>query len=162
MSEETVRDGMVVAITYAIIDSEGRVLEQSDIPIEYVHGRDQRLFPKIMTNLAGKTVGESVDVFFSAEEKAFGEPDPGLTFSDDIDNVPPEFRRIGAEAVFENEAGETVTMRVVRIADGKVHLDGNHPLIGKDLTFRVTVQGIRPATEAELAAGEPGGVPRVH
>ena len=60
MSEETVRDGMVVAITYAIIDSEGRVLEQSDIPIEYVHGRDQRLFPKIMTNLAGKTVGESV------------------------------------------------------------------------------------------------------
>jgi FKBP-type peptidyl-prolyl cis-trans isomerase SlyD len=34
-----------------------------------------------------------------------------------------------------------------------VELDLNHPMAGKDLQFTVTVLGIRPATDAELAAG---------
>jgi len=43
---------------------------------------------------------------------------------------------------------------VTEIADGKAVLDGNHPLSGMALVFIASVTAIRPATAAEIAAGE--------
>jgi glycine/D-amino acid oxidase-like deaminating enzyme len=42
--------------------------------------------------LAGKRVGDAVELHLPAET-AFGPHDPNLTFTDDLANVPPEFRR---------------------------------------------------------------------
>lgn len=160
MSEElVVKDHMVVAVTYTIVDKSGVVLEQSDIPIEYVHGVDQRLFPKITQNLVGKRSGETVELFFGADEHAFGKPDPELTFTDDLENVPPEFHKLGAQAMFQNEQGETITMTVTEINDGQIKLDGNNPLIGKDVVYHVTIVGIREASEQEIGSGTPAGSP---
>ncbi len=166
MSEDIVTRGKVVAITYTITDRDDKVLEQNDVPVEYLHDTDVRMFPKVMANLDGCTVGDVVDVYFDADENAFGEHDPGLTWSDDIENIPPEHReqlsQIGAELMFQNEAGDTITMRVVRIEDGRIHLDGNNHLIGRDVVFHVRVVNIRPATEAELAAGQANSAGALH
>jgi FKBP-type peptidyl-prolyl cis-trans isomerase SlyD len=151
----------VVYITYQITDTAGGVLEQIDIPVGYVHGGRSDLFPQIERKLEGLAVGESVKVTLSPDE-AFGQPNPALTFTDAIENVPPEFRRVGAEATFQNERGETRTMTVTRVADGQVTLDGNHPLAGKTITFHVTVADIRDATPAEIASGTPEGSPVLH
>ena len=42
--------------------------------------------------------------------------------------------------------------RVIRVGDGEITVDGNHPLAGQDITFIVRVTDVRDATPAELAA----------
>ncbi len=145
-----------VYIVYSIVDESGDVLEQSDLPIGYVHGAGSGLLPALERALEGRAQGDRVDVAVAAEE-GFGPRDPNLTFVDDVANVPPEYQRIGAEVQFRNDQGEVRTFIVTRIEDGKVTIDGNHPLAGKDLTFHVTVREVRDATAEEIRAGRPGG-----
>lgn len=160
MQVKVARD-KVVYITYQITDTAGGVLEQIDLPVGYVHGGRSDLFPQIERKLEGLAVGDTVEVTLSPDE-AFGQPDPDLTYSDAIENVPPEFRWVGREATFQNERGETRTLTVTRVADGQVTLDGNHPLAGKTITFHVTVADIRDATPGEIASGTPEGAPALH
>jgi len=152
MTEQRVTDHQVVSFTYLIRDDDGTVLEQSDVPTSYVHGLDDNLFPQLMAAMEGKSPGDVVEVTLTPEE-AYGQPDPNLTVTDDIDNVPPEYRRVGAEAAFHDEAGETLTMIVTQVDDQSVTLDGNHPFAGKTLHYRLTVVDVRPATVEEVGQG---------
>jgi FKBP-type peptidyl-prolyl cis-trans isomerase SlyD len=152
-SSQVVADRKVVTFTYVILDTAGHVLEQSDLPMAYIHGVDGKMFPKVEAGMNGANIGDEIEVPLAASE-AFGTPDPELIFTDAIDHVPPTYRRVGAEAMLQNEAGETKTMVVTRIADGEITLDGNHPFAGKDLVFRVTIVGVRDATTPEQQSGE--------
>ncbi len=154
MSEQKVAKNKVIYLTYSILDDSGSVFEQSDVPVGYIHGAGSELFVQVEEALDGKAVGERVEVTLSAEE-GFGPHRPELTFTDDVDNVPPEFRHIGAEVEFENERGEAMQFRVTRIEDGKLTIDANHPLAGKTVTFVVDVAGVREATPEEVASGAP-------
>jgi len=153
MSDQKVEENKVVSLTYVIVDEGGAVLEQYDLPISYVHGNTSSMYPKVAEALEGAKVGDEIEVSLSPAE-GFGEHDPSMTFSDAIDNVPPEYRHIGAEANFENEQGESITMTVIKMEDGKIMLDGNHPFAGKTVTFKLRVKEIREATEAEVGSGE--------
>ena len=102
----------------------------------------------------GHNIGDRVEVTLNPQE-GFGEPDPDLTFTDDIENVPPEYRRIGAEVELQNEHGESMKFRVSRIADGKLTVDANHPLAGQTVTFVVVVENIRDASMDEIVNGLP-------
>ena len=152
MSEPMVSKDKVVAITYAIIDETGVILEQSDIPVYYVHGGPNDMFREVEAALDGCSLGDRIEVVL-APEKAFGPHDPNLTFTDDIDNVPPELRRVGAEVEMQNERGESRSFFVSKIEDGKLTVDGNHPFAGKTLTYAVTVADIRDATDEENQQG---------
>jgi len=99
-----------------------------------------------------RRLGGSVEVTLPPE-KAFGYPDPNLTFTDDLANVPPQFHQVGAQVEMQNESGETRTFFVSRIEDGKLTVDGNHPFAGKTLLYAVTVADIRDATEEEKKNG---------
>ncbi len=152
MSNEVVRSGLVVYITYSIVDMAGNVVEQHDLPVGYVQGGNSGLLPSIESALVGKKVGDRVEVVLAPQD-AFGERDPELGFTDDIDNVPPQFRHIGAQVEMVNEAGETRTFYVTKIEDGKLTVDGNHPLAGQNAICVVNILNIREATQEELANG---------
>jgi len=163
--QDTVARNKVVYLTYTIWDEAGGLFERYDLPVGYVHGANGPLFEKIERALEGRTVGDEVEVWLAPAD-GFGEHKPELTFTDDIGNVPPEHRRLGAEVTFENERGEQMLFRVTRIADGKVTIDANHPLAGQTVKFLVTIVGVRPATLDETANGIPadggGESPRLH
>ncbi len=161
MTDERIEKDKVVQITYKIIDQDGSLLEQVDVPIGYVHGRDSGLFEQVEEALDGRGVGDQVEVTLGPEE-GFGHPDPALTFTDDIDNVPPQFREIGKEVDFQNERGEVKTFTVSDISQGKLTVDGNHPLAGKTITFVVDVVGVRNATPEEIRDGTPSGAAQIH
>ncbi len=154
MSEQRVEKNKLVTFTYVIQNEHGEILEQSDIPLGYLHDKDDRMFPKVIREMEGHAVGDTVEVTLPPEE-GFGERDPSLTYSDQLENVPLEFQQIGAEAVFRNDAGETVTMRVTSIENGIIMLDGNPPFAGKTVVFKIKITGIRDATEQEVGAGQP-------
>lgn len=147
---QQVAKNKVVSVTYEVQDESGNLLERYDLPVSYVHGVDRELFEKIERALEGHSVGDTVRVTLAPAE-GFGEHRPELTFTDDLDNVPHEYRRIGAEVMFENDRGETITMVVTRIHDGKLTIDGNHPFAGKTVVFIVKITDIRDATPEELA-----------
>lgn len=152
MVHEVVQPGLVVYITYSVLDQNGDVVEQHDLPVGYVQGGNSGLLHSIESALAGKRVGDRVEVTLAPKD-AFGERDPDLTFTDDIDNVPPQFRHVGAQVQMANEAGETKTFYVTGIEDGKLTVDANHPLAGQNATCVVNILDIREATEEELASG---------
>ena len=152
--EQIVSRNKAVFLTYVIIDQTGEVFEQYDMPIGYIHGANSELFEKIETALEGHRVGDSVEVELTPTE-GFGEPDPGLIFTDDIANVPPEYRSLGALVEFENDAGEAMQFHVTKISNGKLTVDANHPLAGQTVTFKVDIVGIRDATLDEIANGKP-------
>lgn len=152
-SPQTVADHKVVTFTYSILDTEGQVLEQSDLPMSYIHGVDGKMYPKVEAALTGCTQGDEVDVTLEPRD-GFGDANPDLMYRDSVDNVPPEYRRIGAEAMFQNEAGETITMKVIRIEDDEITLDANHPFAGKTVVFHIKVVDVRDATQQEIGTGE--------
>lgn len=158
MSTAHVTKNKAVFFTYAILDEKGEVLEQSDLPMSYVHGSDSGLIEKVEQALEGCAENESVEVMVNAEE-GYGDYDPELTYTDELDNVPPEYHKIGAEVQFQNNEGDIKTFLVSRIENGKLTVDGNHPFAGKDLIFKITVTEIRDATQEEIESGKPSGKP---
>ena len=144
--------GRVAYITYSVVDQAGMVVAQHDQPIAYVQGGDSGLFGKIEQALEGKQGGDRVEVELSPEE-GFGEHDPDLTFTDDLANVPPEYRQLGAEVLFENDKGETMMFYVTRIEGDQLTIDANPPLAGQTVTCVVNVLDVREATPEELSTG---------
>lgn len=162
MSGEFISANKVVSFTYSIVDDSGETLEQSDLPISYVHGGKHDLFEKIEQELEGAVVGDTVHVSLTPEE-GFGLHDPDLTYTDDIENVPPEFHRIGAEVEMMNDQGDTKKFTVTRIENGKLTVDGNHPMAGKVITFNIRVATVRDASPEEVENGvEAMAMPVLH
>lgn len=151
--DKKVEHQKVVTFVYSILDNDGSTLEQSDIPLSYMHGVDGKMYEKVEKAMTGKELGDEVRVDVPPDE-GFGTPDPELTYSDAIENVPSEFRQIGAEAEFEDPEGERVTMVVTKIENGQITLDGNHPFAGKTVTFVIKIIDIRDATVDEIDRGE--------
>ena len=142
----------IVSVAYTIRNGSGKIVEHTGLPISYLHGSDEApLLPQVTAALEGLSAGDSTEVLLKAQE-AFGPHDPGLTFSDSIENAPEELRHVGAELDAENEQGEAMHFRVIRVDDAEITVDGNHPLAGQDITFIVRVTDVRDATPAELAA----------
>ena len=155
MSEDVISNGKAVYFTYSITNtSDGNVMEQSDVPMGYVHGGYSELIDKVEAALEGCKAGDSVDVPLSETESLWAY-DPSLTFTDDLENVPEQFRHVGAQVPMANDSGETKTFFVTDIKDGKLTVDGNHPLAGKAITFHVEVKSIRDATPEEIKSGRP-------
>ena len=130
------------------------MFEYRDLPIAYVHGSGADLFPKIEQALEGRAVGDRVSVQLSPAD-AFGDRDPKLAFTDDIENAPPELRRIDAEFEAQNAKGESIMLTVTHIEGDKITVDANHPLAGQTVSFEVTVKDIRDATPEEIRNGRP-------
>lgn len=163
MSQDVITKGKVVFMTYSVLDEAGRIMGQQDMPTGYVHGAGSGLFPEIEQALEGHRPGERVEAALTPEA-AFGPHDPALVIVEAIENVPPPYRRLGAEAEFQNEKGEVLTFRVVRIEDGQVTLDANHPLAGQNATCVVDIVSVRDATPEEMRRGFPAeqGPPALH
>lgn len=152
-NEQIVTNHKVVTFTYTIMDDEGNVQEQSDIPMAYVHGVDDRVIPKIAESIEGHKVGDEMFIEVQPKE-GFGEHDESLMFRDSINNVPQEFQHIGAEATFQNDNGEQRIMRVVKIDDDTIEMDGNHPYAGQTMTFKIIIKDVRDATKDEIGSGQ--------
>jgi FKBP-type peptidyl-prolyl cis-trans isomerase SlyD len=156
MSQEIIKAGKFVSLTYSICDMDGNVLEQSDLPVNYIHGGETELIGGMDRAVAGKGPGDEVSITVKPGD-AFGDHDPSLTFTDDIENVPPQFRQLGAEVQMQSDTGEVKSFFVTKIENGKLTVDGNHPLAGKELKVHVKILEVRDATKEDaMNIGAPG------
>jgi len=120
----------------------------------YVQGANSGILPAIESAVADRRIGDRIEIALLPEQ-GFGLRDESLVFVDEIENVPLQFRRVGAEVMFENGSGESKVFYVTSIENGKLTLDGNSPLAGQSVTCLVNVMDIREATPEEIRHGRP-------
>ena len=65
---------------------------------------------------------------------------------------------VGMQIEAKTGQGGNVPVTVTAVTDEIVTVDGNHPLAGKNLTFEVSIEEVRDATEEEQAHGHVHGV----
>jgi len=153
MSKEIIEAGKYVELTYKVIDqSSGGVLTMIEYPLGYVHGTNEILAPPVMAELAGKTAGEVIEVPIDCNQ-LYGPRDESLVITDRIQNVPKEYREVGMAILMESEQGQTKSFLVTRVDAKSVTIDGNNPLCGREVVFRLEILLVRDATEEEIAFG---------
>jgi len=148
-------------LNYKVHDPDGNVVDDGANPLVYLHGGYDGIFPKLEEALHGKKLGETLVVKLQPDD-AFGEYDEGLVMIEPADLFPDNIE-IGMAFERVGEDGEDdMLYRVTDIADGKVIVDGNHPLAGTALVFDITVAEVRPASAEELQHGHVHGADGHH
>jgi len=135
----------VVSVRVAMYDAQG---EELSAPAEtsYLHGGYGGLLEGLERALEGKAAGESVHVQLEPED-AFGDYDAELVRLEPAERYG---EGIAPGMEVEEEGGLYI---VTDVADGKVVLDGNHPLAGMALRFALDVLAVRNAKPEEIARG---------
>ena len=153
---KVVENNKVVSVAYTLLDEKGEIFEYTDLPVSYLHGSGKDLFDKIESALTGRKIGDDVEISLPPAD-GFGEHDPNLTFTDVLSNVPPEIRKLGQEVEAKNQSGEVMKFVVTSINTeaNTLTVDGNHPLAGQTVIFKVVVKDIRDATAEEIQQGRP-------
>ena len=151
--KEIIEANKYVELTYKVIDQKsGQVLTLVEFPLGYVHGVNKVLSPQVSAELEGKSAGETIEVPIDCNE-IFGPRDESLVITDYIQNVPEEYREVGLAILMENDQGNTKSFLVTRVDVDTVTIDGNNPLCGREVIFRLEILLVRDASEEEIAAG---------
>ena len=150
---KTIQDGKFVELTYKVTDKKsGRVLTMVEFPLGYVHGHNEILSPFVHRELEGKSAGDVIEVPIDGNQ-IFGPRDESLVFTDQIENVPDEYRQVGTSILMENDKGQTRSFFVTRIDDKTLTVDGNNPLCGREVVFVLDIRTVREATNEEAKTG---------
>jgi FKBP-type peptidyl-prolyl cis-trans isomerase SlyD len=148
-----IAEGTVVSMDYALKNDEGAVLDQSQPgqPLSYLHGH-KNIIPGLESALEGKAAGDKVEVRVAPED-GYGEANPALEQQVPRDRFQGvDSLEVGMQFQANTEQGP-ISVRVVKVEDDTVTVDGNHPLAGQHLNFDVTIQEVRAASEEEIAHG---------
>lgn len=150
---EVIRAGKFVELSYKVTDRKsGHVLTRVEFPLGYVHGHNEILAPSVHMQLEGKSAGDVIEVAIDGNQ-IFGPRDESLVFTDRIENVPDEYRRVGASILMENDEGRTRSFLVTHIDDETLTVDGNNPLCGREVVFTLEILTVRDATSDEMKTG---------
>ena len=107
---------------------------------------------RVHKELDGRCAGDVIEVPIDGN-RIFGPRDESLVFTDRLENVPDEYRQIGLSILVENDRGQTRSFIVTRMDDETLTVDGNNPLCGREVVFRLEVLTVRDATDDEMKAG---------
>lgn len=151
--EDAIADNKYVELKYKVIDQKsGSVLTEVEYPIGYVHGVNEVLAPAVMAELEGKLAGDVIEVPIDCTE-LFGPRDESLVIVESIENVPEEYREVGTSILMENEKGQTKSFLVTNLDKKTITIDGNNPLCGREVIFKLEIKEVRDATEEEIEFG---------
>ena len=151
--KDVIETNKYVELTYEVIDQKsGKVLTSVEFPLGYVHGVNTVLSPQVSDQLEGRCAGEIIEVPIDCN-KIFGPRDESLVLTEYIRNVPEEYREVGTAILMENERGETKSFLVTRKDSKTITIDGNNPLCGREVIFKLEILLVRDASEEEIEAG---------
>jgi FKBP-type peptidyl-prolyl cis-trans isomerase SlyD len=156
-TSKRITDDLVVTMDY-VLTVDGEVVDSSEEegPIQFLQGHGN-IIPGLEAHLGGLAVGEILEVSVAAKD-AYGEFDPEQIIDVPISEFPEEICiEPGVELELKDTEGDQLFARVISVGKSRVKLDFNHPLAGKELSFQVTILGLRAATPEELEHGHVHG-----
>lgn len=139
-----VTQGSKVTISYIGTLDDGTIFYSTEEhgPLTLTIGADQ-VFPALERALIGMRAGESKNVVLAVED-AYG-PRRAENILKMPRNVFPVGREIsvGQKLSIDFKGGQSRIMRVIKLEEGAVTLDGNHALAGCELTFALRVDEVK-------------------
>lgn len=147
----------VVAFNYVLKNSQGEQLDASEPnqPLPFLEGR-QQIIPLLETEILKMAEGEKKNISLKAVD-AYGD-----YRADMVMEVPKEevaHLKIDVGSHLQLQLGEGVkVVKITKISDTHVTMDGNHPLAGVDLAFDIEVMLVREATVDEVLHGHAHGL----
>lgn len=146
--------GLAVQIEYELSIKGGEVIESSTRsgPLRYVQG-EGKMLPGLESRLLGMAPGEEKRGEIPARE-AFGTEDM-LPIKELPRRDFPKDAKLDAGSVFEAKSptGEPLRFKIVGVSGDKVKTRLLHPLVGRDLAFRVKVLAVSDPRKPPPAPG---------
>lgn len=139
--------GDTVTIDYVLRRGDGKEVGNTahSGPQDIQLGSGQ-IFPQIEAALAAMAIGEQQSIAIACAE-AFGPRQDALLVDIPRAELPPGREpEEGMALQAQRSDGEPLTLYIVEVGEAAVTADGNHPLAGEDLTFDITLRGIKPGS----------------
>jgi FKBP-type peptidyl-prolyl cis-trans isomerase SlyD len=164
----TIDNNTVVSVNYRLLvssgNSEKELVEETNAenPFVFLLGVGG-LLEEFEGNLKGLKSGDTFDFTIKAENGyGLSTPDnivriPLAAFVAEGEELDTEMVAAGNYLPMVDDQGNQMQGLVVAVSDEHVTMDFNHPLAGKDLHFKGSVNDIREASEEELAHGHVHG-----
>ncbi len=152
----TAEENKYVSIYYTLTDDDGEIIDKSveGNPLGFVMGKGY-ILPKLEEQILGKSVGDKFTAVIEPKD-GYGEYDKTFVTEVDRKNFEAENVEVGMAFQAMTEMGPVI-VRVTKVTDDKITVDGNHELAGVRLHFDVEIAEIRDATEDELNPKGCGG-----
>ena len=138
-----------VTLMIRVADAAGKLIDDGKEPMVYLHGGYDNTFPKVEAALEGREPGYQCTLTLLPED-GFGLRDESLLRTIPKSEFPPGVK-VGGQLQGVNDAGTEQVYHVIKIKGDTVHLDGNHPLAGKELRVSLKVADVRAASAEEIA-----------
>lgn len=150
-------ENRVIAFNYILKNAQGDLLDASEPnqPMPFMEGH-QQIIPALEAILIKMTEGDKQSVKLLANE-AYGNFRADMVMSVPKEELSHIKLELGAYLQLQLDK-QLKVVKVIKLDDTHVTLDGNHPLAGVDLVFDVEVVLIRQATEEELQHGHVHGL----
>jgi len=132
------KSGDTVKVHYTGRLDNGRVFDSSahGQPLEFTLGAGQ-VIQGLDELVLGMSPGELRTQTISAEQ-AYGPHRKEMEVEVPREEIPPTMNpKVGQQYQIQAGAGRAFRVRITRVSETSVTMDGNHPLAGKDLTFEV-------------------------
>ncbi len=148
----------VFAFNYVLKSTSGEVLDASEKnqPLPFLEGSSQ-ILPALEKEILTMQEGDKKMVKLTPEQ-AYGPQSDTMVMEvekHELAHLPD--LKIGTFLQLDLQ-NQTKVVRVSKISDSHVTLDGNHPLAGQALEFDIELTLVRPATQTELDHGHPHGL----
>lgn len=144
----------VAGLEYTLKDDEGEVIDTNvgGEALLYLHGHGN-LVPGLERELVGKQEGDELEVVVPPAQ-GYGERDETRTFEVPKSSLPQNVEPTKGMALTMRDAqGRSMPVTISKVKLSTVVMDGNHPLAGKNLNFKVKVLSVRKAKREEIAHG---------
>jgi FKBP-type peptidyl-prolyl cis-trans isomerase SlyD len=147
----------IIAFSYILKNNQGDVLDKSETnqPLPFLEGR-QQIIPALEAIVVTMNESDKKIIEIKAAD-AYGD-----FRKDMIMEVPKEelaHLQISVGSHLQLQLGDGVrVVKIAKITDTHVTMDGNHPLAGVDLTFDIEIMLIREATADEVIHGHAHGL----
>lgn len=147
----------VIAFNYTLKNAAGEVLDSSEPnqPMPFLEGR-QQIIPALEEIILNMSEGDKKKITLNANE-AYGDFRTDMIMEVPRQELAHLKLDLGAHLQLQLEK-QTRIVKVTKITESHVTLDGNHPLAGVDLVFDIEVVLIREATADEILHGHAHGL----
>ena len=135
------KPGDKVKIHYTGTLNDGTVFDSSEgkNPLEFTIGENQ-VISGFENGVKDMKLNEEKTINIKPKD-AYGEKNEQLIINVPREKFPPEVQA-GGHLVLKGPQGQSIPAVVIEVKDNIVVIDLNHPLAGKELTFKVKVVGV--------------------
>jgi peptidylprolyl isomerase len=141
--EKYVKVGDTIKVHFTGKFEDGKVFDSSENrdPLKFKVGSG-KVIQGFDEAVVGMRPGQEKRIHISSD-KAYGPIAKELKITVSKDKLPKNLEfELNQQYQIPNEDGETFLVRVTKISENDVELDGNHPLAGKNLIFNITLMEI--------------------